>query len=563
MVLAHGLLLFNQGVFWDDWLVKGFLDDGNWHLLRDMTSELGLPILAYFFGALKFLGLSDYYKTIALCLIFCSTIIIYKIGLQVGWISQMEALAIALVSAVYPAFQTAVLLTTLHYQFFYCIFLLAVLLVLISEKQETAEQSGSGLRWLALLLFFISFNLNSLLVFYGPFLALLFLHSKYIRRLSWHALAKFIFTHRAYFVWAPIVYWSAKKILFPTHGLYKNYNILDLNIFNMIARINQSLEVVVYYPIASGFDRLLRSPILWVFVFSGALFFYFLIFASRIKLPSSENRLKIDLLKSFYLLIFGVVLLICGILPYSAVRLLPHYSGWDTRHALLVGLPVSIIIVSLLRALSSGLFFRQKNLRQVLGATVLVIGSGFFVAFVASSVRYYVGWQARAIKDEAVIQKLEQLGSLKESSVFWIYDTFPVGGTTDYNFYEWSSVFKKIWGGQSRVGLQLENQGKSIPHEIPDKIVWTARYNLADFRSGGSHICLNIMPGQIGTSEVKMVRRYILLRIRALIANDSGDSRIRNFLAETTRVEAQILPVEERVQKTANSLITCGGYRVY
>lgn len=549
---AHGLLLVNRATFWDDWLVKGFLDDGNWILLRNMTSEMGLPILAYFFGLLKLLGLSGYAKIVALVLILGLAILVYEIGMRCSFISHREALAIAVLSAIYPAFQTAVLLTTLQYLFFYFLFLSAVLLHICAEVDDGPATRKRLMRCIGAVTFFVSFNLNSLLVFYFPFLALIFVTVKERKCLTWRELARHVLFDKYYLILLPFLYWGVKKFVFPSYGLYETYNIIDLNPIAMIERMRYSVEVATLYHWHQSALTLIKYPYLWLLAI--VLVAAFSITAARLR-TSTSGHASISSTGSLTLLLCGFLLLISGIFPYAAAAIVPGKSGWNSRHALLYGLPVAVMIVGVSRCLClsrSSAGSRTSHRLGFLRAQVLTL---IALAFVLSSIGYYIEWQARAIKDQAIMDQLRSENELSEYSIYWVDDKFQAGGEPYYNYYEWSSMFKKIWGGQTRIAMQLKYQGRPISHDLPPPAVFTERYNLRDFDPTGPQTCLIVEPGYPDMSQARLVLNYFRFRIKEMFSENGEKSAADDFGRRSVRVRAKPLSDAE---KKADPVISCG-----
>jgi hypothetical protein len=42
-LLAHGLVLLNDGVYWDGWVFSGLQADGDWDTVRDYWQGYGVP----------------------------------------------------------------------------------------------------------------------------------------------------------------------------------------------------------------------------------------------------------------------------------------------------------------------------------------------------------------------------------------------------------------------------------------------------------------------------------------------------------------------------------------
>lgn len=553
VLISHGWLLLNKGVYWDDWLIKGFLDDGNWNELRNMTSEMGLPILAFFFWSLKLLGLANSYKLVAFVLILFSSLTVYQIGLRTGWLYRSEALLIALLAAVYPAFQTSILLSTLQYQFFYFIFLVAVLCILISEEAAVGQKQRLFLLSLSFVLFFISFNLNSLLVFYFPFLFFLLFQSRHVRGVTYRQKLDFILRYRFHFVLLPFAYWGIKNIVFPVHGLYVNYNHLRFD--GVVGRIAGFIRVVMFNQFSAVPGVLSEYAYFFALVAIVGCIAYLLFWRLRSDAVNGNVRGMDNSPRLKWLLKCGLALLICVTIPYAMAGHVPSTSGWNTRHAVLAGLPMAIILTALIRMIYFLGQERNYAQRLVYGLVAVVLGISCITYFVFCTAGYYATLQLRAIKDESVMAKLRTQVSLKDYSIYWIDDRYPIGGDPYYNFYEWSSMFKSVWGDQSRIGMQLQYAGRPVAHDIPDKVVFSSRYNLADFNPGGRQVCLRIQDGLPGDSKWQLVRSYLFLQAQSRIGLEGKQAEISNLLENATRVEMRELPINSN---PPDPLIGCG-----
>ena len=537
VLIGHGWLIFNQSTNWDDWLIKGFLDDGNWSELRNMTSEMGLPILAYFFWSLKLLGLAGSYKLVSLVLILLSSFVIFEIGLRSGLLHRTEALLIAVIATVYPAFQTSILLSTLQYEFFYFLFLLAALIYLISTKELANSRLRFLLLGLSFVLFYVSFNLNSLLAYYFVFLGCLILNEDQVRGRSYFQKFQFALLYRWHFLLLPFIYWGVKKIAFPTHGLYANYN--HLRFEGVVGRMTEAIQVEAFTPLLTSIGYLSEYRYMPLLILLASGFAYFMLGRRKdMEQFSDVGNAK----KLWWLLIIGVVLMICGMVPYAIAGHVPSRSGWDSRHAILAGLPVAMMLTATIRWMYVVVATTTRLTRTVISVAAIFFGAVLIMGFVISTASYYSAHQLRAIKDESVMAKLQSQDSLKAYSTFWIDDRFLIAGVPPYyNYYEWSSMFKAIWGGQSRVGIPLHYAGRSLPHELPDKMMQSQRYNLADFDPLGRQVCLSIQPGLPEIPESKLVRMYMYLQFKSMLGMENDQANKRFFLQEITRVSAKEL----------------------
>ena len=45
LMLGHGLMLFNDGLYWDGWIVWGWQKTSDWDGMRRFFREVGMPLL--------------------------------------------------------------------------------------------------------------------------------------------------------------------------------------------------------------------------------------------------------------------------------------------------------------------------------------------------------------------------------------------------------------------------------------------------------------------------------------------------------------------------------------
>lgn len=535
-LLSHGLLLFNDGIYFDDWVLRPMLAEGRWQDLQEWFSQMGLPVSPYFYWSIKLVG--SHYQVAALLTKFFSAVLVYRICLQVGWLNRYEALGIALLNLAYPAYQVATTYCNLIYEFYYCLFLLGAWLLLRAEEMGRSKGAVLPSRLLSLSLFFLAFNLNSLLVFYFPFLLLLFFHLKQAHQLSWSAAVRMLPLRRMDFILLPFVYWAGKKIFFPTHGLYASYNQIKLDPAVIASNLFKFVHTAGYAQMEASVARLMGQPVLWVMALAGIYLVYY-----RFRKTSGTSALPHFLIeqearKTKWIFLYGLLLLLGGTFAYAAVGLAPTLSGWNTRHTILTGLPMAILIVAALRPLwVNGLYHEPGNFDSRLVS--LLIGGSLLLAFTLSTINYYIGWQVRTIKDKAVMAILADAPVLKKFSVFWINDQFPAGGEGFYRFYEWSGMFKQVWDGESRIGLQMQAYGNN-PAILPGLKQYALKfYTLSEFDPSGCQVMMGIKRGALDYSDAALAGEYLKLRL----FNKAG---LDGFLRKAAHLDITFLPSSDQ-----------------
>lgn len=488
-LIVHGLLLFNDGIYWDDWLSITTLKDKNWSVIRAAGLERGVPFDSYFIWFFsRFQNIEFAQSLFAFLFILLASVLVYAICNQVGVLTRTDSLWIALIHLVYPAFQTRVLLSTTNYLFYYMLFLGGVFLALKSQDRDSIWRFG--LRIGAYCLFLISFSLSSLLVFYFGFLLLFVLYTRQVKAFSKREMLTRFLPRNLDFLLLPFLFWFAKEIIFPRYGLYTNYNQFNFSVKNILTNCFYFLKNSIYGQLIGAFQQLIDVPaltLLWILAILRGVSFL-------------KQSKQINSIKPIHLFLYGVFLLGLGIFPYTVVGLSPSMTGWDTRHSLLVGLPAAILIVATARMVFNRTIAGFSRTGWILIMTLLF-------AFSLVTISNYLNLQMRWIKDRSVMANLAQMDGANGYSVYRIDDQYPIEGIeNNYRFYEWSSIFKEIWGDETRIGF---DQHGYIPKQLLDlNKYFSKRYNLSTLKPSGCQAALTILPGSRNGSSLEISAAY-------------------------------------------------------
>lgn len=505
-LLSHGLLLLNDGMYWDGWLLDNHLAEGDWGEVNKWASDSGMPAIGYFYWGLQMVGLATFYKIIAFIALFVSALFVFRICLESKWVTKVEATGIALLSLVYPAYQTTVEMSTFRYLVFYCMFLYVILQLWKTTRFEAPLVLTLWRRILLLLILFFSFNLNSLLVFYFPLMLALFWGIKRSNaHLSWTEVLKKHVPGKLDFIALPFIFFAIKKIFSPTSGVYANYNQLNLNPASIGTHVGTYVQNALVGQFDAALSGLISHPFLLLLLF---VLTYLAYTKYEPEVGATVDQVAHDQpgdTPAVLLAGFAGLLLVGAMFPYAAVGQSPSLQGWHTRHALLASLPVALFVVSLLRPMW---FIFSGQARGAMDGrfAALLIGVLLLVAFSLSTISTYVSWQARAVKDKAIMTVLADTPILKGTSVFWVDDQYPLGGERLYRFYEWAGMLKKAWGGESRVGFQL--QGYSMESLGMFRGFYTKSNLLSEFEPSGCQVGLTIRQNVVKYTESELVWNY-------------------------------------------------------
>jgi len=300
-------------------------------------------------------------------------------------------------------------------------------------------------RLVALILFFLSFNTNSMLVLYAaPILD--FLYRKGFAS-DWKGLFRFSFQHIDY-VFLPFVYFFIKIYFFKPTGLYFGYNEgYELN--NLLPAVtNQFSEFLFRFRVSCGI---------------ALLFSMFSFLVLRNKIFSSKVEFKH---LSCVLFGIGVLTFILGAFPYWILGRVPSFIDWNTRHQLLLPLGTAVIIVAV-----------WLHFKGSLGVFSVIVGLS--LAYNASTYKdFFVDWQ----KQKQIIHLFSINPALKDARLIIINDQSTdlnaIGRT--YRFYEWNGLLELAFGDQKRFGINKAE----LPNYLNGGYInefFTARYKASDF----------------------------------------------------------------------------------
>ena len=446
-LFAHGLLLLNDGVYWDGWLIYVAKLQDRWNLVYTIYADRGgLPVYTAFHWAMRYFPSFVFgYKLVAYLFILGSAIITYQIARQLG-LSRIIALFISLISLTFPANQATVELIVIPYLFSYFLFCIGCLILVVAENKS--RQSTILWRFGAIVFFLLSFRMYSLLVHFYGFLFIMFISQTWRNsRKSWPTSAnKFLVAHLDFFL-LPIVFWFLNSWLFPPSGPYVTSDefILDRSIFPLAGRfIANSLFGQVFESLKN-----LANPVILVIIGLFAVVMYF-----SYKPPEKDERLLRRKKTIFGLFLLGLTFFFTGMVPYILVGRSTMLHGWSTRNAVLIAVPTALIIVSFLLIIFPFQFAKKRP--KAFPKILMVVLSSLVILFTTETAKFYLGWQLRAIKDNSVIANFARGAStLDDTTIFFVYDKFRVGGESKYRPHEYYGMFERAFPGRGQIGFDV------------------------------------------------------------------------------------------------------------
>lgn len=429
-MLTHGLLLLNDGAYWDDALFYTMYE--NWRVdeLKNMALETGLP-LNYLFWRLNFFIGVEYHRIFSFLMILVSANIFFRIAEYI-FENKRDALLVTLLFVTCTSFRSTVLFSTMQYQFAMLLFLVACS---ITSSMGRMFDPGRFRSWVAIVLFFLSFNMASLI----PLFYCWYFYMGHRRSGAW-SIRSLLFTRwDSALLLLPVVYFLIKLIVFPTYGLYENYNkIVPSNIVNW--ETWRTFFKVLIFPGFLEHSMLSTTASMCVFPLFLALLFFF----SK-RLMTSDDRATTSINVG---LVFAILIL--AVLPYVLVAQPPRLLGWESRHTAAASLVLPFFIYGVFSRYSEKLSFillKPRAMSYALVCSLCFLG-------VISSLSSYISLEAVAIKNSAFVEFLKSNPDIsKNYGSFEIVDK--VGDFDDRfyfreedheSFYGWAYLIKQAWG---------------------------------------------------------------------------------------------------------------------
>ncbi len=396
-LIAHGgLLIIPNAIYWDDWVIFRASQQTILNIFREAGSMFNLA--GYMHIAMLEFG-PWLYKLFTFILMFLTGLLLNLIIKSYHFISAETRFFIVLLFLVLPFNIARVALIDFPYTLCYFLFFLAWVLM-------------ARFRIFALFLFFLSFNINSFLVFYAlPMLDMFYKNGNFQSLSSVIKLG----IKRLDFILLPFVYFALKIHFFSPTGMYKGYN-EGYNFKNLVA-----------VPIYQLLDLFSLNASVWLSIILSIC--TFLLIRSRIFIVKDE---EISLYK------VGLLAFLLGAFPYWIVGLIPTFDEWSSRHQLLLPLGSALIIMSGVSIYNGGDVCKRWVLAIVLGVSLALNVTNYTSLF--------IDWQ----KQQQLMSLFRKNADIKGADLIIIKDNAKRLNAINrnYRFYEWNGILEKTFGSQ-------------------------------------------------------------------------------------------------------------------
>lgn len=425
-IISNFLMLFNPGVYWDDWVIFNMDEEG---IMNQFYGNGVIPV-GYLHVFLKRIWTSPIlYQILTFILqliqVYTLFLIAKKYPLKKRY-SKFIFFSI-LLFAVFPHYDSKITMIVFPYTLCLTLFLLAIYWLL-----RFFYENNQFYRVLSLIFFFLSFFTNSLLFFYMvPVFCVFFLDKTKIlwrnrfkgKSLFLKEIFRGIVQNLDFFI-LPFLFWFIRLKFFMPSGQYEKIGYNEVKI--------ESLGQIPFRYVKFGyafFVDLVPHVLKAVQIIELVIITFMIIWLLFRHLKRYDLSLKL----SWREILIGVLLVMLGAFPYLMVNKFPTHAFYLTRHQLLLGFGLSISITAIIFLFTS---FLVKRL-------LLAFSLGCFIGFnLYTNFSYFKGY----VKQQAFHQYFEE-SNLKSETPRTIYiedhtRNFTLKGNP-VKFYAFGGILKK------------------------------------------------------------------------------------------------------------------------
>ncbi len=480
-LIANFFLLLNyDGIYFDDWALYNHSFDIIYNMFSQVMGNAGIFVSFLHYSLLK-LGVFSY-RILTFFLLFLCGIFVYKILKTLNFISHQDRFFVTLLFLLAPLYSAKVALIVFPYTF--CITLFFFGFYLLSEYLKNL---GIIKRIFILIIFFISFLTNSILVFYLVVLIYIF-YKLYNVNFSFFFNIKTFIIKKIDFIILPIIFWIIKYIYFLPTGLYSDYNIISFKLMfsspiyflfvfykNFILSLEKALDLILF---------------IWPLILLLFIFFY----------NYSNNEKKVNNCPkiSFLLILLGLFFFFLGAFPYISVGKFPDDIDWSSRHQLLLPLGFSFILYFGLKTLSEILSIK-KNMFDF----ILIV---FAIAFVGIQLKDGINYNIDWIYQQSIKYNFLESEVVKKHTTFIVRTSIgdKLAKGRIFRFYELNGISKEAFAEDNRYFVNSENEIELYKMYKPYK-----QYNFSKWQYENP-VCIEILKNE-KQKELDGITKFIAL----------------------------------------------------
>ncbi len=476
--ICHIFLLINGGIYWDDWTVYNNSAEG----IMQQFNGNGLIPVGYLHLFLQSIPFPRFiYSFLTFILSFGSGLLLYRSLLRLMLVNPVYSFAITLFFLILPF--NAARQTMICFPYTLCLFLFFVAYYLFLKYIQTPLLY---LRILSIVLFFLSFITNSLLVFYiiVPVTVIFLKRRKELKQLNF-------LLYLDYYI-IPILFWMYKSLFLQPSGLYKlggynaisNHSLLAVPIM-LLKTIKDSLGSLMYGLISSYSEH-------WI------LSMFFLLICTLAFIKFYQNTAS-SIQSKLLLIALGTMLFLIGAFPYTAVGKIPSFKGFDTRHQLLLPVGTAFIIVGLIEMIAFDIG------KRILYAFIIT-------GFMLYNYTQYIQYQREWLKELSLIDNFHSNDIVRNNSTFIVTDSLQQYNI-EYNieggglrFYAFTGIMQEAFHNQTKFASLNTNFFTLQKNGLRSLLLESEKFKLKNYKESNSYRNIIIRKGKYPLTSYNILK---------------------------------------------------------
>ena len=525
LLAAHAPMLLNDGLFMDDWLVLKprpdyFID------IDFLLNGAGHPIFYSYDTFANWTGAPvAVMVSLAFAGIVFGAISLMLTATRLGLLDRAEAVGFALIVWTYPGYQLWAGKANAVYVFSFGLLFIGAWLL-------TLAFSARGLRRVLLrvacvLVFLLSFALNSTIVLYAFVMLGLFVAiwrggnaAHGLVRRTWLAAWRCALGYPELVV-LPLIYWGTLNIWFKRIGVYTQHYDAHFPTPGELAKGWWAFFVTGYRDVVVHAVRAaIQVPGLFILA---AVLVGIVLLLLRPGTKPTASRTAIA-----WPLGLAVVLFLALSSPYLIAGLRPSSTHfYESRHLLMFGVPSALTLLA---------FKRQAERRMTPGAAFAVMFGLSLTGSIGMLWSDYVFMQARTLKQEALARNLASRVQ-PAATVYALDDGFfdYPSRHVPFGLAEVTGMLRLAWGNQPFFGFALVAERPDILRGMEEARTAPGSA-FHHFDPSGPQATISFQPGPGAAPNQTLVRKYYACRLLARCD-------VAEFLAQLARVTIKVAPI--------------------
>lgn len=433
-------MFLDDGIYADDWLdYYADFSSGGQAKFYEVISYVGRPFALLFYYSTAILHAPlIFYRIVAFLSLSISGLSVYAISKKI-FNNLFFSAMLATLFVVFPGSKVNHWPSISIYTLDQALFMLGFFLLWHSPGRNLI--SRVLIFALTSLLLLLSYDMRSLLVVHYFFIGIFIMYRNNFDLNSLKAYKRIVLNY-SYFLLLPVLYWVALQYFFPlSHGWEATYDASPSRV--MAWRFLYSY-LHFFVSLAKQFNQMasiwaITNTYIAVIVVSLVTY----IATKKKSMPSGDT---VGTFKTHA--IICLFILVGSIFPYAVKGSLPTLNDFASRHLLITNLPLAYFIVSLV-------CFHFRDDSKHLTETGMQIFAVVIASCILCSGYNYIRVEANWINNVSLAYSIKSTPGAEDYSYYIVnindksttYTNFPT------HIYEWTGLFKLVWGNESRLGL--------------------------------------------------------------------------------------------------------------